>query len=141
MDIQRIRQLLAHRYPFLLIDRVLEYQVGETIIAQKNITINEPFFQGHFPEMPVMPGVLVLEAMAQAAGLLAMETAPETVDSLYYLVAIDKARFKQPVIPGDQLILEIKLNSQRRGFWKFSGVAKVDNKVVASAELICSPKD
>ena len=140
MDISKIRTLLAHRYPFLLLDKVIECKPGESIIAQKNVTINEPFFQGHFPEFPVMPGVLILEAMAQATGVLAMETAPETAESLYYLVGIDKARFKKPVIPGDQLFFEMTLTSQKRGFWKFSGVAKVDDKVVASADFICSPK-
>ena len=109
--------------------------------AQKNVSINEPFFQGHFPVLPVMPGVLTLEAMAQATGLLAMETAPDTVnDTLYYLVGVDKARFKSPVVPGDQLMIEMMMISNKRGFWKFSGEARVDGKVVVSAEIICSPK-
>ncbi len=141
MDISKIMRLLAHRFPFLLIDRVLECTAGESITALKNVTMNEPFFQGHFPDSPVMPGVLILEAMAQATGLLAMETAPETIDdTLYYLVSIDKARFKKMVMPGDQLIIEMKMISRRRGFWKFEGVAKVNDQIATSAEFICSPK-
>ncbi len=141
MDIQQIMRLLDHRYPFLLVDRVLELEPHQRILARKNVTINEPFFQGHFPNTPVMPGVLIIEAIAQVSGLLAMESAPETAkDYLYYLVGVDKTRFKTPVTAGDQLEIEVKLLSNKRNFWKFSGVVTVDQKKVASAEIICMPK-
>lgn len=141
MDIQQIMRLLDHRYPFLLVDRVLELEPHQRILARKNVTINEPFFQGHFPNTPVMPGVLIIEAIAQVSGLLAMESAPETAkDYLYYLVGVDKARFKTPVTAGDQLEIEVKLLSNKRNFWKFSGIVTVDQKKVASAEIICMPK-
>ncbi len=143
MDIHQIFGHLHHRYPFLLIDRVLDYTVGESLIAIKNVTYNEPFFQGHFPLRPVMPGVLLIEAMAQATGILSFKTAnaePED-DSLYYLVGVDKARFKQPVEPGDQLLIEVKLLSNSHGIWKYSGTTKVDGKVVASATLMCMKRD
>ncbi|MCK5523512.1 MAG: 3-hydroxyacyl-ACP dehydratase FabZ [Thiomargarita sp.] len=143
MDIHQIFQHLHHRYPFLLIDRVLDYTVGEYLVAIKNVTYNEPFFQGHFPHRPIMPGVLVIEAMAQATGILSFKTAelqPEG-NSLYYLVGIDKARFKQPVEPGDQLLIEVKLIRTTHGIWKYAATAKVDDKLVASANLMCMKRD
>lgn len=143
MDIHSILKHLPHRYPFLLVDRVLDYKAGEYLTAYKNITYNEQFFVGHFPIRPVMPGVLILEALAQATGILAFKTngTLPTDKSLYYFVGIDKARFKQPVEPGDQLVLEVKLDKKKGPMWKFSAVAKVDGKLVASAELMCAEKD
>jgi len=144
MDIDDIRGLLPHRYPFLLVDRVLECVPGEHLIALKNVTYNEPFFAGHFPQKPVMPGVLIVEAMAQATGLLAMRTAPDlpaSGEQLYYFVGIDKARFKKSVHPGDQLMLEVRLNRQKRGIWMFSGSAEVDGVVVATADLMCTSRE
>ena len=128
LDIIEIFKHLPHRYPFLLIDRVIDCVPGQSLRALKNVSYNEPFFQGHFPRRPVMPGVLVLEAMAQATGILAFRTSEvqPSERSIYYLVAIDKARFKQPVEPGDQLILEVELIRTLRGVWKFSGRATVD---------------
>lgn len=143
MDIHEVLQYLPHRYPFLLIDRVLDCVPGETLTAIKNVTVNEHFFQGHFPHRPVMPGVMILEAMAQATGILAFRTT-ETRPSdhlLYYLVGIDDARFKQPVEPGDQLIIEVRAERNMRGLWKFSAEAKVDGKLVASANLMCARKE
>ncbi len=139
MDIHQIFQHLQHRYPFLLIDKVLDYTIGESLVAIKNVTYNEPFFQGHFPHHPVMPGVLLIEAMAQATGILSFKTGQAQPDenSLYYLVGVDKARFKQPVEPGDQLLIEVKLLRHSHGLWKFAATTKVDDKVVASAEILC----
>lgn len=140
LDIHAIMRQLPHRYPFLLIDRVLECTPGETLTALKNVTINEPFFPGHFPQRPVMPGVLILEAMAQATGLLAFASighAPKE-NELYYFVGIDKARFRQQVEPGDQLIFKVKVLATKRGIWKFAGVAEVDGRVAAEAELMCA---
>ncbi|MEE0986363.1 MAG: 3-hydroxyacyl-ACP dehydratase FabZ [Succinivibrionaceae bacterium] len=144
MDIQQILELLPHRYPFLLVDRVLHYDItGEHKIlkAVKNVSFNEPFFQGHFPGKPVLPGVLILEAMAQATGVLAftMVGKPQA-DELYYFASIDNARFKRPVVPGDQLILEVEYLKERRGIAKFTGVASVDGEVVCSAELMCAKR-
>ncbi len=143
MDIHKVLSLLPHRYPFLLIDKVLDYKPNEYLVALKNVSYNEPYFNGHFPVRPVMPGVLIVEAMAQATGLLSMESRPEEVSqkSLYYFVGIDKARFKRPVEPGDQLILKVELGHVRRGIWKFVGVAKVDDKIVATANLMCTARD
>jgi 3-hydroxyacyl-[acyl-carrier-protein] dehydratase len=143
MDIHQIFQHLHHRYPFLLIDRVLDYTVGESLVAIKNVTYNEPFFQGHFPHRPIMPGVLIIEAMAQATGILAfktVDTQPDE-DSLYYLVGVDNARFKQPVSPGDQLLIEVKLLRTTRGVWKYAATTKVDGKLVASADLMCMKRE
>jgi 3-hydroxyacyl-[acyl-carrier-protein] dehydratase len=143
MDIHAILKHLPHRYPFLLIDRVTDYKEGEYLTAYKNVTYNENFFTGHFPIRPVMPGVLILEALAQATGILAFKT-NDTLPSdksLYYFVGIDKARFKQPVEPGDQLILEVKLDRKKGPVWKFTAEAKVDGKVVTSAELMCAEKE
>ena len=140
MDIHKILQKLPHRYPFLLVDRVLEVEKNVRIRALKNVTINEPFFQGHFPTRPVMPGVLMLEALAQTAALLAFETQGEGVDenSVYYFVGIDGARFKRPVEPGDQLLLTITIDRVRAGIWKFKGVATVGEEVACEAELMCT---
>jgi 3-hydroxyacyl-[acyl-carrier-protein] dehydratase len=143
MDINQILNHLPHRYPFLLIDRVIEFNKGESLTGIKNVTINEPFFQGHFPQRPVMPGVLILEAMAQATGLLAFRTLEQKAEreTLYFLVGMDKVRFKQPVEPGDQLVLQARLLRTRRGIWVFDCDARVDGKVVASAEIMCTERD
>jgi 3-hydroxyacyl-[acyl-carrier-protein] dehydratase len=143
MDIHKVLSLLPHRYPFLLVDRVLDYRRDEYLTALKNVSFNEPFFTGHFPVRPVMPGVLIVEAMAQATGLLAMVSRPEEVGekALYYFVGIDKARFKRPVEPGDQLIMRVTLEAVRRGIWKFNGEARVDDRLVASAEIMCTARD
>jgi beta-hydroxyacyl-[acyl carrier protein] dehydratase FabZ len=140
MDIHEILEHLPHRYPFLLVDKVVDYKPGEYLIGVKNVSFNEPFFTGHFPQRPVFPGVLIMEALAQATGLLAFKTQDKKPDgsSLYYFAAIDNCRFKQPVEPGDQLFLEVKLLTTKRNIWKFSAEAKVDGKVVASAELMCA---
>jgi len=142
MDIVEIQNLLPHRYPFLLVDRVVEFHERQSLVGIKNVTVNEPFFQGHFPEKPVMPGVLILEALAQATGLLAFSTGNRGAerDSLYYLVGIDKARFKQPVEPGDQLRLSVELIKIRRGIWVFNTEATVDGKTAATAEIMCTER-
>ena len=142
MNINEILRLLPHRYPFLLIDRVLDYKVGEYLRGYKNVTINEPFFNGHFPQRPIMPGVLILEALAQATGLLAFRTVDRAAnkDSLFFLVGIDKARFKRPVEPGDQLMLEVKFVNSKRGIWVFEGEATVDGKLAASAQIMCTER-
>jgi 3-hydroxyacyl-[acyl-carrier-protein] dehydratase len=142
MDIEAILRQLPHRYPFLLVDRVLECVPGQYVLALKNVTFNEPFFPGHFPHRPVMPGVLIIEAMAQAAGILAFKTVniiPD-VNTRFYFVAIDKARFRKPVEPGDQLLLRVTLKRSFKGIWKFDGVAEVDGKEVASAEMMVAPE-
>ncbi|MDO8905851.1 3-hydroxyacyl-ACP dehydratase FabZ [Hydrogenophaga sp.] len=140
MDIHEIRKQLPHRYPFLLVDRVLELEKGKRIKAIKNVTINEPFFGGHFPNRPVMPGVLMLEAMAQAAALLAFDTAGVTMDdkTVYYFAGIDGARFKRPVEPGDQLVMDVELDRMKSGIYKFKGVIRVAGDVVCEAELMCT---
>jgi 3-hydroxyacyl-[acyl-carrier-protein] dehydratase len=142
MDIHEILEHLPHRYPFLLVDRVLSLEIGKEIIAIKNVTINEPFFPGHFSYHPVMPGVLVLEALAQAAAILSFKTMGKmpSDDSVYYFAAIDNARFKRPVSPGDQLVLEVKIARIIRGIWKYSARALVDDAVVAEADLLCTLK-
>ena len=141
-DIQRIMQYLPHRYPFLLIDRVEAVVPGEKVIALKNVTINEPFFQGHFPGVPVMPGVIILEAMGQAGGVLAYESLNELKqDNLVFLTGIDKARFRKPVVPGDQLVFELKLLKKRAKLVRMAGVATVDGKKVAEAELMAAYGD
>jgi 3-hydroxyacyl-[acyl-carrier-protein] dehydratase len=143
INIREVMRFLPHRYPFLLIDRVLECKPGESLTAIKNVTINEPFFQGHFPELPLMPGVLILEALAQASGVLAFNTPGHRPDdsSLYLFVGIDKARFKRLVEPGDQLLLHVQFLRQRSGFGLFSATAKVDDELAASAELMCVFKE
>jgi 3-hydroxyacyl-[acyl-carrier-protein] dehydratase len=142
LDIEAIMRQLPHRYPFLLVDRVMECVAGEHVVALKNVTFNEPFFQGHFPHRPVMPGVLIIEALAQAAGILAFKTVKVVpdVNTRFYFVAIDNARFRKPVEPGDQLILRVKLKRAFKGIWKFDGVAEVDGKEVASAEIMVAPE-
>ncbi|GGE99333.1 3-hydroxyacyl-ACP dehydratase FabZ [Kangiella profundi] len=143
MDIYEVMKHLPHRYPFLLVDRVVDYKAGEYLKAIKNVTVNEPFFPGHFPHRPVFPGVLMLEAMAQASGILAFKTTEDlpTDDSLFYFVGIDDARFKKPVEPGDQLVMEVTVLKRKRDMWKFAATATVDGKVVCSAELMCAKKD
>lgn len=142
MDIHQILNHLPHRYPFLLVDRVVESKPGESLAAIKNVTINEPFFQGHFPIRPVMPGVLILEAMAQACGLLAFATEGEAPGStIFYLVGVDNARFKRPVEPGDQVRLESRIARRRRGIWVFDARASVDGQLVAEAEIMCTMRD
>lgn len=142
MDISEIRKHLPHRYPFLLVDRVLELNPGESIVACKNLSINESFFNGHFPEMPVFPGVLLLEAMAQAAGILGFKTMNKTPadGSMYYFVGADDLRFKRPCVPGDQVMLRAKILSDRRGIWKFDVSSDVDGKLCASATILCADR-
>jgi len=140
MDIYTIMEHLPHRYPFLLVDRVVGYETGKWLKGIKNVSVNEPCFPGHFPHRPVMPGVLILEALAQATGLLAFKTKGEIPDenSLYYFVGIDNARFKKPVEPGDQIELYVELVKRKRDIWRFNAEARVDGKVVCSAELMCA---
>ncbi len=141
MDIQQVLKYLPQRYPMLMIDRVTQCEPGKRILALKNVSANEPCFQGHFPGRPILPGVLILEAMAQAAGLLvfsAETSAGQTEGSVYYYVGIDNARFKKPVVPGDQLELEVILERSLRGIGKFSCVARVAGKVVAEASILCA---
>ena len=140
MEIQEIMEHLPHRFPMLLIDRVLSVDPGKEVVALKNVTINEPFFSGHFPHHPVMPGVLIVEAMAQAAAILAFKTFNLKSDSrsVYYFVGIDKARFKKPVMPGDRLILKVQILRAIRGIWKFSAQAFVEDALVSEAELLCT---
>jgi 3-hydroxyacyl-[acyl-carrier-protein] dehydratase len=142
MDINAVMRQLPHRYPFLLVDRVLECRPGQSIRALKNVTFNEPFFPGHFPHRPVMPGVMIIEALAQAAGILAFVTAGVVPDdeTRFYFVGIDKARFRKPVEPGDQLILTATLERTMRGIWKFSAIALVGETEVAAADLMVAPE-
>ena len=140
IEIKEIMSLLPHRYPFLLVDRVTDYELGQSIQAYKNITINEPCFTGHFPGEPIFPGVLILEAMAQAAGILGFKTMGSS-DQLYLYAGIDKARFKAPVVPGDCLQLSVNLLKERRGIWKFEGIASVDGKAVCISEFMCAMRD
>ena len=138
-DIRKIMALLPHRYPFLLVDRLMELEPGDRIIAMKNVTINEPFFQGHFPGEPVMPGVLIIEAMAQAGGLLAYESGnADNHGQLIYFMGMDRVRFRKPVVPGDQLIFEAKILKMRAKAAKMAGTASVDNQLVAEAILMAS---
>ena len=143
MDIHQILEHLPHRYPFVLVDRVLEIETGKKIKAVKNVSINEPFFPGHFPHHPVMPGVLIVEALAQAAAILSFKTGNfmPSDDSVYYFAGIDKARFKKPVSPGDQLILEVSIDRILKGIWKYNCSASVDGKLVAEADIMCILKD
>ncbi|MCC7413038.1 MAG: 3-hydroxyacyl-ACP dehydratase FabZ [Gammaproteobacteria bacterium] len=138
IDIDGILSRLPHRYPFLLVDRVLDFKVSESLVAIKNVSYNEPYFPGHFPNHPIVPGVIIVEALAQATGLLAFLSLNETAHegTMYYLVGIDKARFKHPVRPGDQMRMEVRLERQIRGIYRFSGVALVGERVVASAEFM-----
>ena len=142
MDIRAVLAQLPHRYPFLLVDRVVECVPGKRIEAIKNVTVNEPFFPGHFPGNPVMPGVIILEALAQAAGILAFKTAgvvPDQ-DTRFYFVGIDRARFRRPVEPGDQLVLKATLERNIRGIWRFAAVAEVGGEEAASAALMVAPE-
>jgi len=140
MDIKKILEYLPHRYPFLLIDRILECDPGKRIVALKNVTIYEPFFQGHFPNFPVMPGVLIIECMAQAAAVLTFhsEQAVPDKDSVYFFVGIDNARFKKPVVPGDTLRLDVTITRHVRGIWKFSAQAWVGDVMAAESEIMCT---
>jgi len=142
-DIYTVMNHLPHRYPFLLVDKVIDCDPGKTLKALKNVSFNEPFFQGHFPAQPIMPGVLIVEALAQATGLLSFCTMSdeEAKDKLYMLVGIDKARFRGQVGPGDQLILDVTLNRNMRGMWMYSAKALVDDKVVVDCELMCSAQN
>jgi len=140
VEVERIQSMLPHRYPFLLVDRVTEFEAGERVRALKNVSINEPFFQGHFPGHPVMPGVLIIEALAQASGLLVQLSSKQDagVRPLFYLVKVDKAKFTRIVLPGDQLILDVKLKRMIRGMGQFIGRASVASEPVAEAELLCA---
>jgi 3-hydroxyacyl-[acyl-carrier-protein] dehydratase len=142
MNIQDVKNYLPHRYPFLLIDRVLELEIGKSIVALKNVTFNEPHFTGHFPTQPIMPGVLIVEALAQATGILAFKSeVGKPIDGqIYMLVGIDKVRFKRMVEPGDQLRLEVSVMAVKRGIWKFKCSALVEGKIVTTAELMCTQK-
>jgi len=143
LDIHEVMNHLPHRYPFLLVDRVVSLVPGESIHAYKNVSINEPFFVGHFPHHPVMPGVLIMEALAQAAGILSFKTMGEmpSDDSVFYFVGIDNCRFKKPVLPGDQLNLHVTIERNMRGIWKYKAVAKVDGIVAAEANLMCAKRE
>ncbi|WP_300428983.1 3-hydroxyacyl-ACP dehydratase FabZ [Candidatus Thioglobus sp.] len=142
MNIQDVKNYLPHRYPFLLIDRVLKLEIGKSIVALKNITFNEPQFTGHFPDQPIMPGVMIVEAMAQATGILAFKSeVGKPIDGqIYMLVGIDKVRFKRIVEPGDQLLIDVEVMTVKRGIWKFKCKASVDGNIVTSAELMCTQK-
>ncbi|WP_018935002.1 3-hydroxyacyl-ACP dehydratase FabZ [Thioalkalivibrio sp. ALJ24] len=146
LDVQQIMQYLPHRYPFLMVDRVVECEPGEHLVGLKNVSINEPYFQGHFPVKPVMPGVLILEALAQATGLLAFKTEEargenQDKQQLYLFVGIDEARFRRQVVPGDQLDLRVELTRTVRGIWRFDAEAKVGGETCATAELMCAGKE
>ncbi|WP_223145925.1 3-hydroxyacyl-ACP dehydratase FabZ [Iodobacter fluviatilis] len=143
MDVLEIAKCLPHRYPFLLIDRVVEMELGVSIKAIKNVSINEPFFQGHFPNYPVMPGVLIMEALAQAAGVLSYKSlkVPPSEDSLYFFAGIDNARFKRQVVPGDQLTLCVQITANKRGIWKYKAQAFVGDELAAEADLMCAQRD
>jgi 3-hydroxyacyl-[acyl-carrier-protein] dehydratase len=143
MDITEVLEHLPHRYPFLLVDRVIDFEPGKSIHAYKNISINEPFFMGHFPNFPVMPGVLITEAMAQAAGILSFKTLGVKPDNsfLFYLVGVDRARFKKPVTAGDQLHLHVQIQRQMRNIWTYKAEAKVDGEIVAEAGLMCAKRE
>ena len=140
LDVLEIRQILPHRYPFLLVDRILEVDESH-IVGIKNVTVNEPFFLGHFPDFPVMPGVLIVEAMAQTAGIQVLRTIPDRENKLVFLVSVDGARFRKPVVPGDQLRIEMKVIRRKGMVAKMAGVATVDGKVVAEAEVMCKLQD
>lgn len=143
MDIHEILKYLPHRYPFLLVDKVISCNPGKDIVALKNVSINEPFFAGHFPHYPVMPGVLIVEALAQAAAILTLnaEGAKSSNDSVYYFVGIDGVRFKKPVMAGDQLILKVAIERQIKGVWKYATKAEVDGSLVTDAKLMCTARD
>ncbi|WP_426369989.1 3-hydroxyacyl-ACP dehydratase FabZ [Pseudocolwellia sp. HL-MZ7] len=139
LNVHEIQELIPHRYPMLLVDRVLDFEPGKTLHAIKNVTFNEPVFMGHFPELAIFPGVLILEALAQATGILGFKSSEGREDGEMYLFAsIDNARFKQPVVPGDTMHLHVEFLKERRGMWKFHGEAKVNGKIVCSADLMCA---
>lgn len=142
MDVREIRQYLPHRYPFLLVDRVVELEEGKRIQGYKNISVNEEVFNGHFPEMPIFPGVMIVEALAQVSGILGFKTLGQKPEDgyLYLFAGIDNVRFKRQVVPGDQLMLESEVVSERRGIWKFAGKASVDGELAASADILCAVK-
>jgi len=142
LDIHQILEFLPHRFPMLLVDRVLECEAGQRIKALKNVSMNEPYFPGHYPHRPVMPGVLVIEALAQTAAILSFITMGQKPNdrSMYYFVGIDGARFKRPVLPGDQLIMEVEITRRARGIWKYAGRGYVDGNLAAEAELMCTYK-
>ncbi|MBN8431136.1 MULTISPECIES: 3-hydroxyacyl-ACP dehydratase FabZ [Microbulbifer] len=142
MDVQEIRQYLPHRYPFLLVDRVVELEEGKLIKGFKNISINEEVFNGHFPEVPIFPGVMIVEALAQVSGILGFKTLGQKPEDgyLYLFAGIDNVRFKRQVVPGDRLQLESQVVSERRGIWKFAGKASVDGELAASADILCAVK-
>lgn len=135
IDIGEIQEILPHRYPFLLVDRILEIEPGKRIVGFKNVTINEPFFQGHFPKHPIMPGVLIIESMAQVGGVLAFKSTQGNEGQLVFFLGIDKAKFRKPVYPGDQLRIEVEVIQERPPFWRLKGMAYVDGKLAAEAEL------
>jgi 3-hydroxyacyl-[acyl-carrier-protein] dehydratase len=142
MDVEEIKEYLPHRYPFLLVDRVVEVERGESIVAYKNLTINEPFFDGHFPGKAIFPGVLLVEALAQTAGILGFLTMDKKPadGSMYYFVGADKLRFKRPCVPGDQVMLRARIVSDKRGIWKFDVSADVDGELCASATILCADR-
>ena len=142
VDVQEIKEYLPQRYPFLLIDRVVEMELGKSIVAYKNVTVNEPFFQGHFPHQPIMPGVLVIEACAQAAGVLGFKSQNKKPKDrfLYYFVGADDVRLRRPVVPGDQLWLEVNVITNKRGIYKFSARASVDDELVGSMNIMCAER-
>jgi 3-hydroxyacyl-[acyl-carrier-protein] dehydratase len=142
MNINEVKNFLPHRYPFLLIDRVLNFTVGENLTAIKNVSFNEPYFSGHFPDQPIMPGVLIIEALAQATGILAFksEVGQPVTGQIYMLVGVDKVRFKRTVEPGDQLKLYVEVMTVKRGIWKFDCRATVEEQLVTSAKIICTQK-
>ena len=141
LNIEEIRDLIPHRYPMLLVDRVIDFEPGKTLHAIKNVSINEPIFNGHFPNYAIFPGVLILEALAQATGILGFKTTQgRGEDEMYLFASIDNAKFKQPVVPGDTMHLHVEFIKERRGMWKYYGEAKVDGKVVCSADLMCARK-
>ena len=141
LNIEEIRDLIPHRYPMLLVDRVLDFEPGKTLHAIKNVSINEPIFNGHFPNYAIFPGVLILEALAQATGILGFKTTEgRGEDEMYLFASIDNAKFKQPVVPGDTMHLHVEFIKERRGMWKYYGEARVDGKVVCSADLMCARK-
>jgi 3-hydroxyacyl-[acyl-carrier-protein] dehydratase len=140
IEIREIMDLLPHRFPFLLVDRVTDYELGQSIKAYKNITFNEPCFTGHFPDYPIFPGVLILEALAQAAGILGFKTIGKN-DKLYLYAGVDNARFKRPVTPGDRLDFDVSLVKERRGIWKFTGVASVDGEEACRADFMCAMRE
>ena len=140
VEIDEIMQLLPHRYPFLMVDRVIDFEEGKWLTAIKNVSVNEPCFTGHFPEKPIFPGVLIMEALAQSMGILAFKTRELEKGSIFYFAGIDNARFKKPVVPGDQMTLHVEVIKEVRGITRFSGTASVDGKIICEAELMCARK-